>query len=356
MAPSVRTKTAIQAIGEAGLIARIQEWVPLNKDALAVRKGIGDDSAVYAPSEGMCQVVSTDMLVEGTHFDLSYMPLKHLGYKAVVVSVSDIVSMMARPRYFLCSLGLGGRFSVEDTSALFEGIRAACTHYDIHLIGGDTVSSQAGLLLNGTALGECEEDSLVYRSGAKEGDVIGVSGDLGSAYLGLEVLRAKKKSFAAAPTTQPDLTPYRYLVGRQIKPEARTDIRTLLRSHQIKPQAMMDLSDGLSVSLHALCKASKVGAVIEAERLPIHEVTAQTAAELHIEPMVCALHGGEDYELLWTMPQSDWNKIAAHPDVHCIGHVQAESKGIKLLHNNTEQLLEGRAWQHFSSKDGRTRF
>lgn len=318
--------TPISSIGEFKLIDRIVDGFE-NFNASTI-KGIGDDAAVLLPQQH--QVISTDLLVEGIHFDLMYSPLKHLGYKSVMVNLSDICAMNARPTQILVSLALSNRFSVEAVDELYEGIKAACEKFKVDLIGGDTTASPKGLTISITAIGEAPAEKIAYRNGAKEGDIIVVSGDLGAAYIGLQLLEREKKIFLESPQVQTDLSGHNYTVGRQLKPEARLDIVRLLNELEITPTSMIDISDGLSSEVLHICNQSQVGCVIEEEHVPIAEETYNTALSFNIDPINCALSGGEDYELLFTISPEDASKISTHPDFTIIGEILDINLGVKL--------------------------
>lgn len=318
--------TPISSIGEFKLIDKIVEgFENLNHSTV---KGIGDDAAVVnTPNH---QVITTDLLVEGIHFDLMYTPLKHLGYKSVMVNLSDVCAMNAKPKQILVSLALSNRFSVEAVEELYAGIRAACEKYRVDLIGGDTTASLKGLTISITAIGEIAPEKISYRSGAKEGDLLVVTGDLGAAYIGLQLLEREKKVFLEAPNVQTDLSGHEYTVGRQLKPEARYDIVQLLNELEIVPTSMIDISDGLSSEILHICKQSNVGCILHEENVPIAKETYDTALSFNIDPINCALSGGEDYELLFTVRPEDAEKIGNHPDFSIIGEILDVNLGVKL--------------------------
>jgi thiamine-monophosphate kinase len=321
-------RTELGELGEFGLIERItQNFTPVNKSTV---KAVGDDAAVidYA---GLQTVVSTDLLVEGVHFDLAYTPLKHLGYKSVVVNLSDIFAMNAVPEQITVSLALSNRFSVEAVEELYAGIEQACKFYNVDLVGGDTTSSLKGLIISVTAIGKAKPENLVYRNGAKEGDFICVSGNLGAAYVGLQVLNREKQVFVSNQEMQPELENHQYIIGRQLKPEARKDIIAYLNDQEIKPTAMMDVSDGLSSELMHICRQSGVGCHIYEASVPIHNDTYNQAIEFNIDPITCALNGGEDYELVFTIDPKDEPKIDSDEmDIVIIGKVTAKEKGLQI--------------------------
>lgn len=338
-------RTEISEIGEFGLIERLSQHIAV-KHASTV-KGIGDDAAVISQGE-MMQVVTTDLLLEGVHFDLSYCPLKHLGFKAVAVNVSDIAAMNAIPKQITVSIALSNRFPVEAVEELYEGINLAATHYNVDVVGGDTTSSRSGLVLSITALGEASKEQLAYRTGAGINDILCATGDLGAALMGLQVLEREKQVFLANPDMKPDLDKYSYITGRQLRPEARMDIIHELRDLQVVPTSMMDISDGLASELFHICKASDVGVLIYEDKLPIDKQTYDTAVEFGIDPITCVLNGGEDYELLFTIRQDDFHKLEKHPDVHFIGHVTLASEGKFLVtKSGTAVELKAQGWKHF---------
>ncbi|MBL7874726.1 MAG: thiamine-phosphate kinase [Cyclobacteriaceae bacterium] len=338
-------RTELSQLGEFGLIDRISSKFSASQSSTL--KGIGDDAAIIdAGNEAL--LVSTDMLMEGVHFNLSYMPLPHLGYKAVAVNVSDIAAMNARPEQVVISIGISNRFSLEAVDALFEGIQAACKNYKVDLVGGDTTSSVSGLVLSITVLGRALKNEIVQRSGAKANDIICVTGDLGAAYMGLQVLEREKEVFLSNPDVQPDLEQYEYLVGRQLRPEARMDIVHELRERKCIPTSMIDISDGLASELFHLGKHSGLGVKIFEDKVPIDHMTFETAIEFKLDPITCALHGGEDYELLFTISPADYEKIKNHPDIHFIGHMHADaSQHVMVTKQQTVIPLTAQGWNHF---------
>jgi len=340
-------RTEISSLGEFGLIRHLTQNFLLNNPSSKL--GIGDDAAVIEYESGMQTVVTTDLLVEGIHFDLMYFPLRHLGYKSVMVNLSDIYAMNAVPKQITVSVALSNRFSVEAISELYDGIFFACKKYGVDLVGGDTTSSIKGLVISVTAVGESRPDDLVRRSGAKENDLLCVSGDLGGAYLGLQLLEREKRIFLENPNIQPDLENQSYLVGRQLKPEARRDIIQLFSELKIKPTSMIDISDGLSSESLHLCEASQAGCKLFEEKIPISEEAYQQALKFNLDPVTCALNGGEDYELLFTIDQNDYEKIKNHPDVSVIGHITSKDKGTVLLTKaNNIHPLTAQGWNAFS--------
>jgi thiamine-monophosphate kinase len=340
-------RTEISTLGEFGLIERLAKpFSLLNADSLT---GIGDDAAVIANGDTSL-LLSTDLLVEGVHFDLRYMPLKHLGYKAVAVNVSDIAAMNGKPGQIVVSLGLSNRFSVEAVEELYSGIRSACEAYKVDLVGGDTAASPSGLILNVAILGQAARDKVVKRSGAKPTDIVCVTGDLGAAYLGLQVLEREKEVFLSNPDNQPDLEKYQHLVQRQLKPEARMDIIYDLEDAGCVPSAMIDVSDGLASDLFHICKQSGVGVRIFEDKLPIDHSAYETAVEFRIDPTTAILNGGEDYELLFTVSQKDYDKISKHPDIHSIGYVHEKThEKLLITKQGTPVPLKAQGWDHFSS-------
>jgi thiamine-monophosphate kinase len=339
-------RTPLSQLGEFGLISHLTKNFDVKQ--ASTLKSIGDDAAVL-DFKGKKTVVSTDLLIEGVHFDLSYMPLKHLGYKAVVVNLSDIAAMNAKPTQITVSIAVSNRFPLEALEELFEGIAMAAKMYKVDVVGGDTTSSQKGMIISITALGEADEKDLVYRNGAKENDLLVVTGDLGSAYMGLQVLEREKQVFQVNPNNQPDLDNYTYLIERQLKPEARTDIRELLEKLEVKPTAMIDVSDGLSSEIIHICKQSKVGCNLFEEKIPIDPQFINVCEEFNIDATTVAINGGEDYELLFTMALEDFDKIKANPNFTVIGHITQESEGVHLVTRaNTKIPLKARGWDAIS--------
>ena len=335
-------KTPISELGEFGLIEHLTKNIEI-KDPSTI-KGIGDDGAILDFKEKKV-VVSTDLLIEGVHFDLSYMPLRHLGYKAVVVNLSDICAMNAKPTQITVSLAVSNRFPLEAMEELYDGIILATKLYNVDIIGGDTTSSQKGLIISITALGEASEEQIVYRNGANENDLIVVSGDLGSAYMGLQVLEREKQVFQVNPNNQPDLVNYTYLIERQLKPEARYDIIQLLKDLEIKPTSMIDISDGLSSEILHICKQSEVGCSIYEEKLPMDPQFISVCEEFNIDATTIAINGGEDYELLFTVSLEDFDKIKANPNLSVIGHITSLQNGMNLITRAQTQIpLKARGW------------
>lgn len=341
------TKRAeVSQFGEFGLIKRISSQVTLqNKSSL---KGIGDDAAVIQSDGNHVMLLSTDMLIEGIHFDLAYTPIRHLGYKAVAVNVSDIAAMNGKPEQITVSLAISNRFSVEAVDELYAGILHACENYKVDLVGGDTTSSVSGLIISISALGKAPSDKVAYRSGAKVNDIICVTGDLGAAYIGLQVLEREKQVFLANPEMQPDLEKYEYMVGRILRPEARMDIVYELEENKIVPSSMIDISDGLASELFHLSEMSGVGVRVMEERIPIDSLTQEAALEFNLDPITCALNGGEDYELLFTISQSDFEKIKNHPDIHTIGFThENKNQNLMISKQGTPVPLRAQGWDHF---------
>jgi thiamine-monophosphate kinase len=338
-------RTEIDQLGEFGLIDRIANSVTIrNKETI---KGIGDDAAVIQTNSEL-QLVSTDLLLEGVHFDLSYMPLHLLGFKAVAVNVSDIAAMNGIPKQITVNIALSNRMSVEAVEALYMGINAACEHYGVDLIGGDTTASRSGLLISVTVLGTAQPDEVSYRNGAKENHIVCVTGDLGAALVGLQILEREKQVFLSNPDMKPQLENYTYVTGRQLKPDARMDIIHELKELQIVPSSMMDISDGLASELLHICKASNVGVTIYEDKLPIDKQTYDTAVELGLDPITCVLNGGEDYELLFTIEQKDFDKIEKHPDIHFIGYINKAEDGKHLVtKSGTTAQIKAQGWKHF---------
>ncbi len=337
-------RTEISTLGEFGLIRRLTEGIELkNKSS---QYGIGDDAAVLSyPSEKEI-LVTTDLLMEGVHFDLTYVPLKHLGYKSAIVNFSDIYAMNGIPRQITVSLGLSKRFSVEDMEELYAGIRLACEEYEVDIVGGDTSSSYTGLTISITCIGEGEKGKVVFRNGANETDLICVSGDLGAAYMGLQLLeREKSVLHGADKNVQPDFSGKEYLLERQLKPEARRDIIEKLAEEEIRPTSMMDISDGLSSELLHICTQSKVGCRIYEEHIPIDYQTAVMAEEFNMNLTTCALNGGDDYELLFTVPISDHEKVSEMEGIKLIGHITKQELGCALITRDGQEFeLKAQGW------------
>lgn len=336
----------IEELGEFGLIEKLTK--PFINQQKTTVKGVGDDAAVIDVGDEYL-VITSDFLTEGIHFDLTYTPLKHLGYKSVSVNISDVAAMNAIPTQIIVNIGLSNRFSLQAVEEVYEGIKLACDNYNIDLVGGDTSSSAAGLIISITALGRVNKDLITYRSNAKENDIICATGDLGAAYMGLQVLEREKQEFLANPEMQPKLSEYEYIVKRQLRPDARTDIIYELRDLQLVPTAMIDISDGLASEMMHICKNSNVGANVVEDKLPLDQMTYRVAAdEFSIDPLTCVLNGGEDYELLFTIDQNDFEKIEKHPDIHFIGYIQPKDNGVNLITKNSQAIaLKAQGWKHF---------
>ncbi|TXN37531.1 thiamine-phosphate kinase [Flagellimonas hymeniacidonis] len=340
-------RTALENLGEFGLIKHLTKNFGLNQSSSIV--GIGDDAAVLDFKDKKT-IVTTDMLVEGVHFDLSYMPLKHLGYKAVIVNLSDIYAMNAMATQITVSIAVSNRFPIEALEEFYEGVAMACQMYKVDLVGGDTTSSTKGMLISITALGIAEENEIVYRKGTKPNDLLVVTGDLGGAYLGLQVLEREKEVFKVNPNNQPDLEPYSYVVERQLKPEARMDIVELLEKLEVKPTAMIDISDGLSSEILHLCEQSGVGCNLFEDKIPLDPTVISAAEEFKMDSTMIALSGGEDYELLLTIDQSDFPKIKGNPNLTVIGHMAMKEEGAHLItRGDTKIPLSAQGWNSFSS-------
>jgi len=336
--------TRISELGEFGLIDRLTKNIQLKNESTL--KGVGDDAAVLNYGD-KCVVFSTDLLTEGIHFNLMYVPLKHLGYKSVVVNLSDIFSMNAQPRQITVNIALSNKFSVEAVEELYSGIHLACEKYGIDLVGGDTTSSLTGLTISVSVLGEAAKDDLVYRSGAKEGDILCVSGDLGGAYMGLQLLERENEVFKVNDNMQPQLEGYDYILERQLKPETRPDVIAAFKKIGIKPTSMIDISDGLSSEIMHLCKDSKVGCRLDEAKVPMDNQTKKMAEELNINPLVSALNGGEDYELLFTVSPEDYEKLKNDPDFTAIGEMVNESAGAHLIAAGGSEIpLQAQGWNH----------
>ena len=335
-------KTSLADLGEFGLIKHITKYFTIENASTVT--GIGDDAAVLDASKKQT-LVTTDLLIEGVHFDLSYMPLKHLGYKAVMVNLSDVYAMNGTAEQITVSIAVSNRFPLEAIEELYSGIQLACETYKVDLVGGDTTSSTKGILISVTAIGKVEKEDIVLRSGAKETDLIVVSGDLGAAYLGLQVLEREKQVFNVDPNNQPDLDSYTYLIERQLKPEARRDVAGFLKELAIKPTAMIDISDGLSSEIMHICSQSKVGCKIYEEKLPLDPQVISACEEFNIDSTMVALSGGEDYELLFTVPIADFEAIKGNPNFSIIGHITAENQGLNLVTRASQEIeLKAQGW------------
>lgn len=339
-------RTELEQLGEFGLIETLTK--PFKSTQKSTLKGVGDDAAVLEKNETEVTLISTDMLLEGIHFNLMYMPLKHLGYKSVIVNLSDIYAMNGIPEQITVSIAVSNRFPKEALEEIYEGIHNACKLYNVDLVGGDTTSSVSGLVISITAIGVAKKEDVVYRSGAKENDLIVVSGDLGAAYMGLQVLEREKEVYKTNPNIQPDLEGFDYLLERQLKPEARKDVIGFLKELGVKPTAMIDISDGLASELFHICKSSNVGVNIYDEKLPIDSKVSTTAIDFNIDPTTCVLNGGEDYELLFTVSQEDYDKIKGNPHMTVIGHVTSASSGKYLIDKQGSAIeLKAQGWNHF---------
>ena len=342
-------RTELSTLGEFSLIKHLTQFITIENESTI--KGIGDDAAVI-DYKGKVTVVSTDMLVEGVHFDLVYVPLKHLGYKAVSVNLSDIYAMNAVPKQITVSIAVSSKYSLEALEELYAGMQLACAKHHVDIIGGDTTSAPSGLIISITAIGEAMPDELVYRTGAKEGDLLCVTGDLGGAYVGLQLLIREKQVFLEHPTVQPDLEGKDYIIERQLKPEARKDIPILLAKLGVKPTAMIDISDGLASEILHIATSSDVGCNLYEDKIPVDPQTYATAREFNLDPTVCALSGGEDYELLFTIPQSDFPKVKANPDISIIGHITKKEAGVNLItKSGTSHPITAQGWDSFIRKE-----
>lgn len=343
-----KKQTPLSDLGEFGLISRLTENIIIKNQSTI--KGVGDDAAVLDYKDKKI-VVTTDLLTEGIHFNLMYVPLKHLGYKAVIVNISDVFAMNATPRQITVSIAISSKFSLEAIDELYSGIYLACEKYGVDLVGGDTTSSLTGLTISITAIGEADENELVYRNGAKVNDLVCVSGDLGGAYMGLQLLERENEVFKINPHQKPQFEGYDYILERQLKPEARGDIKKLLKELKIKPSSMIDISDGLSSEIIHICKASNVGCNIYEDKIPMDLQTKYFAEELNINPLVAALNGGEDYELLFTISIADYDLIKKEFDITVIGHITNESEGINLITGSGASIpLQAQGWNPIRNK------
>ncbi len=341
-------RTSLEKLGEFGLISHLTKNFTLQH--ASTEKGIGDDAAVLDFKDKKT-MLSTDLLIEGVHFDLSYMPLKHLGYKAVMVNLSDVYAMNATATHITVSIAVSNRFPLEALEELYAGIALGCEKFKVDLIGGDTTSSTTGLIISITALGEADASNIVYRSGAKPNDLLVVTGDLGGAYMGLQVLEREKEVFKVNSNSQPDLEPYSYIVERQLKPEARKDISALLQVLEVQPTSMIDISDGLSSEILHLCKQSEVGCNLFEDKIPLDPTVISACEEFKIDSTMVALSGGEDYELLFTVDQKDFEKIKGNPNLSIIGHMTEASEGAHLItRGDTKIPLTAQGWNSFSAE------
>ncbi len=340
--------TPISQLGEFGLIKHLTSNIRIKNPETLL--GPGDDAAILQPGPGKQLVVSSDLLVEGIHFDISYTPLTHLGYKAVTVNVSDMAAMNAVPKQITVSLAISSKYTVEAMEELYRGLLAACEHYGVDLVGGDTTASPSGLMISITALGEADAATLTRRNTARQGDLICVTGDLGGAFLGLNLLEREKRIFRESPEVQPDFGDNDYLLQRQLKPEARTDMKAIFEAIGVLPTSMIDVSDGLASELLHICTQSKLGCKVYEDKLPIDPIALRTAAEFNMDPNVAILNGGEDYELLFTIPQEDFAKVKGHPDITVIGHMTEENEGRMLISRSGQaHELTAQGWQHFGA-------
>lgn len=341
--------TDIHNLGEFGLIDYLTKAVELTEPSTIV--GIGDDAAVLDFKDKKT-LISTDLLLEGIHFDLRYVPLKHLGYKAVQVNLSDIYAMNGIASQITFSIGLSSKFPLEAVEEIYQGALIACKKYNVDLVGGDTSASAQGLIISVTSIGFADESNIAYRSNAKEGDLLCVTGDLGGAYVGLQLLEREKQIFLENPNVQPDLEEKDYIVERQLKPEARKDIVKLFETYAIKPNAMIDISDGLASEILHICKASKVGCKLYEDKLPIDPMTYDTAREFGLDPTVCALSGGEDYELLFTIPQDQYDKVKNQLDITIIGYITEENAGCEMISKSGHvHPIKAQGWNAFKTSE-----
>jgi len=339
-------RTSLSDLGEFGLIEHLTKNFEIKHESTL--KSIGDDAAVVDFKDQKC-VITTDLLVEGVHFDLSYVPLKHLGYKSVMVNLSDVYAMNAVPKQITVSIAVSNRFPLEAIEELYKGIHTAAKIYNIDVIGGDTTSSNKGILISITALGHAAAEDIVYRTGAKDNDLVVVTGDVGAAYMGLQVLEREKEVYKVNPQSQPDLSLYSYLIERQLKPEARKDIPELLKALDVVPTSMIDVSDGLSSEIMHICKQSKCGANIYEEKIPLDPTVISSCEEFNLNSTTVALSGGEDYELLFTIKQEDYPKIKANPNLTVIGHITPEKEGIHLITRaNQKVAMQAQGWNSLS--------
>ena len=344
-----QSSTSLSELGEFGLINHLTQNFKIGQKSTL--KGVGDDAAVLDFKDKKT-VVTTDLLIEGVHFDLSYMPLKHLGYKSVMVNLSDVYAMNANATQITVSIAVSNRFPVEALEELYEGIQLACRSYGVDLVGGDTSSSTKGLLISVTAIGEVNENEVVYRNTAKPNDLLVVTGDLGASYLGLQVLEREKQVFEVNPDSQPDLTNYSYLMERQLKPEARKDVVGILKQLNVKPTSMIDISDGLSSEILHICTQSKVGCNLFEEKIPLDPQVISTCEEFELNSTTIALSGGEDYELLFTISQDDFPKIKANPNFTVIGHMTEENEGVHLVTRANQKVkLTAQGWNAMINKE-----
>lgn len=337
-------RTEISSLGEFGLIEHLTKNIELQNASSVL--GVGDDAAII-DHFGKQTVVTTDLLVEGVHFDLMYTPLRHLGYKSVIVNLSDIYAMNATPTQIILGIGFSNRFSLEALDEFYEGVYAACNKYAVDLVGGDTTTSQKGFIISVTAIGEVVPDTFVKRNTAQKGDLLCVSGDLGAAYVGLLFLEREKKIFMESPGVQPDLEGETYVIGRMLKPEARKDIIEFFAKQEIVPTSMIDISDGLSSEILHICKQSNLGCVLYEEKIPVHEETKKAAFKFELDPTACALSGGEDYELLFTIPQSAYEKLLLNEQVSVVGYMADADEGAHIMTKGGSKLaITAQGWNH----------
>jgi thiamine-monophosphate kinase len=340
-------RTEISSLGEFGLIGHLTRNIEFQNASSIL--GVGDDAAVI-DHFGKQTVITTDLLIEGVHFDLAYTPLKHLGYKSVIVNLSDVYAMNAVPTQITVSLGISNRFSVEALDEFYEGVYAACRNYGVDLVGGDTASSQKGFIISVTAIGEVAPDKFVKRSTAQKGDLLCVSGDLGAAYVGLLFLEREKKIFMESPGVQPDLEGESYVIGRLLKPEARKDIIDFFTAQEIMPTSLMDISDGLSSEILHICKNSNLGCVLYEDKIPVHEDMKKAAFKFEIDPTACALSGGEDYELLFTVAQSDYDKLVLNEQISVVGYMTEPEAGAYIITKGGNKYpITAQGWNHLKS-------
>jgi thiamine-monophosphate kinase len=339
-------RTEIESLGEFGLIEHLTKNIELQNASSIL--GVGDDAALI-DHFGKQTVVTTDLLIEGVHFDLIYTPLRHLGYKSVVVNLSDVYAMNAVPTQITLSLGISNRFSLESLDEFYEGVYAACDTYGVDLVGGDTTTSQKGFIISVTAIGEVTPGKFVKRSTAQKGDLLCVSGDLGAAYVGLLFLEREKKIFLESPAVQPDLEGESYVIGRMLKPEARKDIIDFFSIQQMVPTSMIDISDGLSSEILHICKQSNLGCVLYEEKIPVHEDMKKAAYKFEIDPTACALSGGEDYELLFTIPQTDYDKLALNEQISVVGYMTDAEQGAHIItKGGSKMAITAQGWNHLN--------
>jgi len=341
-------RTELEKLGEFGLIDHLSKHVEISRPSTI--RGIGDDAAVIDAGDHV-KLVTTDMLVEGVHFDLSYVPLKHLGYKAAMANFSDVYAMNGKVEQITVSLALSNRFSLEAIEELYSGVLMACKIYGVDLVGGDTTSSKSGLVLSITAIGRAKKENVVYRTGANDKELLVVTGDLGAAYIGLQVLEREKAVFKSDPNIQPDLSGYDYILERQLKPEARKDMVELLEKMDVQPTSMIDISDGLASEILHLCKSSKVGCSLFGEKIPIDPTVMKAAEDFNLDPTTCALNGGEDYELLFTIKQEDYDKLKGNPNFTFIGHMTEGGAPLLVTREGQAVELTAQGWDAFLNKD-----